>query len=162
MWFNCHLSIDRYLDLVMLTLLWLKWKEPFLHPKNLISLISKTIQQVIWITAFNAIARYQCNQICYVSQTCTQLIRLVSSVVTLRTSSCQSAFLKCAPLPGNELFYFPKWEIEQSCLFALCWLHSIPAYCISSNQGPSTGYIKIFLIQMPSSCPKLHCLNCRP
>lgn len=85
MWFNRHLSIDRYLDLVMLTLLWLKWKEPFLHPKNLISLLTKRIEQVIGVTAFHAIAQYQYNQICYVSQTCIQLIRLVSSAVAVHT-----------------------------------------------------------------------------
>lgn len=120
MWFNRHLSIDRYLDLVLLTLLWQKWKESFLHLKNLISFLTKRIQQVIGITVFHAVAQYQYNQICYVSRACMQLISLVSSAVAVHTSECQAVFLKCASLPGNELFYFQEWEIEQSCLFALC------------------------------------------
>ena len=69
MWFNHHLSIHRYLDLLMLTLLWLTWKEPFLHPKKVISLLTIRTQQVIQVTAFHPTAQYQYNQICYVSQT---------------------------------------------------------------------------------------------
>lgn len=105
--FNRHLSIDRYLDLVVLTLLWLKWKEPFLHPENLISLLNKRTQQAIWITAFHSVAQRPYNQICCVSQAHTAdkpCERCSSSSHFLVPTSL--VFLQRASLPGMNFFTF--------------------------------------------------------